>query len=91
MKKLKVNNELLEILNKIASEAKTIEQWKEIESSDMYQTTNYCGGFDSIENEFTFSYHDENSTEYWFQVSLDDIDQLISGQLTEIEIRIADK
>jgi len=91
MKKLKVNNELLGILNTINSESRTIEQWRKIESSDMYQTSNYCGGFDSIENEFTFSYYDEKYTEYWFQLSLDKIDKLISGQMTEIEIRIADK
>jgi len=91
MKKLKVNNDLLGILNKINSESKTIEQWRENESSDMYQTSNYCGGFDSIENEFTFSYYDEKSTEYWFQLSLDNIDKLISGQITEIEMRLADK
>lgn len=41
-----------------------LEQWSLIDSSDQFQTENYSGGFDSTENEFTFSYFDENRNEY---------------------------
>lgn len=43
-----------------------------IESSDMFQTKNFCGGFDAIENEFCFSYYNDDK-EFWFQLSLNDI------------------
>ncbi len=90
MKKLKVNNEFIEILKKINSEAKTIEQWRKVESSDMYQTANFCGGFDATEDEFTFSYYGNDSIEYWFQFSIEIIGELINGLIQELELSEAD-
>jgi hypothetical protein len=29
---------------------------------------NYCGGFEGIKDEFTFSYFDKNREEFWFQI-----------------------
>ena len=42
----------------------SIGKWAKKESSDEFQTKNYCGGFDATENEFCFSYYNENKIEY---------------------------
>jgi hypothetical protein len=88
--KLKVDNELLGIFKEIIHENLTIATWSEIESDDQFQTENFCGGFDATDGEFTFSYFDENKTEYWFQKSLEDIQKIVEGEITELPIRPAE-
>ena len=88
--KLIANNELLEIFNDILNRKLTLTQWSEIESCDEFQTDNFCGGFDATEMEFCFSYYDKNKTEYWFQKSMNEIKEIISGKVTEFEIRLAE-
>jgi hypothetical protein len=81
-----VNNEFVEICKEIASQNKSIDEWAEIESDDMFQTKNYVGGFDATEMEFCFSVY-INQKEYWFQVSLKDIHDILVGKLKEYDIR----
>jgi len=64
------NNEFISICNQIKDKGFSIEQWREIESSDMFQTEHFCGGFDADESEFCFSYFAEDGSEYWFQISI---------------------
>ena len=85
--KLRVSEELLKIFKKIVDRNLTIIEWREIESGDEFQSENFCGGFDSIEDEFCFSYYDANKTEYWFQKSLSEITEINKRTITEIEIR----
>ena len=87
--KLKVDEELLGICKKIITRKLTITQWSEIESDDEFQTKNYCGGFDATENEFCFSYFDKNRIEYWFQISLNEVDDMLNGNIFEFEIKLA--
>lgn len=54
--KLKISSEFLSICKQIQKEDLDLESWSLIESSDQFQTTNFCGGFDATENEFCFSY-----------------------------------
>lgn len=68
--KISLSEELVEILEKIKAEKKTLKEWCEIESSDMYQTQHFNGGFDADEEEFTFSYYDDAGNEFWFQFPL---------------------
>lgn len=83
------NEDFEEIVNKILTENKTLEEWAEIESDDMFQEGDYVGGFDGTEMEFCFSVF-ENENEYWFQLPLDDIVKLSNGILIEVELREAD-
>ena len=76
--KLKITDELREILSKIKGKQLDEAQWAEIESSDMFQSEHYCGGFDADENEFCFSFWDESRVEYWFQFSLEDVNKALS-------------
>lgn len=87
--KIKVDKEFLEICNKILSSNRTLEEWAECDISDMFQTENYCGGFESLENEFTFSYYGLGQ-EYWFQLSLDEIKLIYDGKNTKISVRPPD-
>jgi hypothetical protein len=85
--KLKIDNELRNICQEILDEDKTEEEWKEIPSGDMFQSKQYCGGYE--ENGFWFSYFNDSNREYWFRIALTDISKIISGEITEIDIKEA--
>lgn len=85
-KKHQIKFEFLSLCNDILDENLDLENWRLIESSDQFQTDNYCGGFDAIENEFTFSYYDEEKKEYWFQLSLEDVQKVRDGEIVEVEL-----
>lgn len=84
---IKVNDEFIKICEEILSYNRTELEWADYESCDMFQSENYCGGFEEVE--FTFSYY-EGENEYWFQLSLDDIKAIKNGKITEINARIPD-
>ncbi|KZN34367.1 hypothetical protein N480_22450 [Pseudoalteromonas luteoviolacea S2607] len=65
--------EFKEILLRIEGHNLTEELWAEIESSDMFQSEIFCGGFDADENEFCFSFYERDRNEYWFQFPLDEV------------------
>lgn len=88
--RLKINYDFITICKQIQKENLDLEGWYLIESSDQFQTNEFCGGFDATEGEFCFSYYDKNGIEYWFQFPLFDIDKIIDGKIDEIEIRKAD-
>ena len=88
--KLKIDRELLEIFKDILNRNLTLTEWRKIESSDEFQTEKYCGGFDATEDEFCFSYYGSNKVEYWFQKSMDEIEQIYGGKINEFEIRVAE-
>lgn len=88
---LKIDIELKSIFEQIINENKTQDQWSEIESSGMFQTKKYCGGFDALENEFCFSYYDYNKKEFWFQISLQKIHSCLNNEIKSIKIRPANK
>jgi len=87
MKTIKVSSELMKILLEIKSENKTIVEWREVESSDSFQSENFCGGFDETEDEFTFSYYFNERNEYWFQFSLIQLEDLVDGIIKELAVR----
>jgi len=88
--KHKFKKEFLSICKEIFKKDLNIGQWALIESSDEFQNDKYCGGFDATENEFTFSYYNENDEEFWFQLSLNNIKDVIEGKITEIETKRAE-
>ena len=65
-----ITKELISICKQINDKEYSIEQWRDIESSDMFQTEHFCGGFDADESEFCFSHYTDGGKEYWFQFSL---------------------
>ncbi len=83
----KIEPEFISICKLILQENLSLMEWSNNESSDQFQTERYCGGFDGTENEFTFSYFDEDENEFWFQLSLLDIENVEKKIITKIEIR----
>lgn len=68
---------------------RTIAEWSECESDDMFQQGGYVGGFDADEKAFCFSVY-RGEGEFWFQVSLGEIHNIVDGQLHKIDIRPAE-
>lgn len=81
-KEIHVDEQLLSICKDILKENLTIKEWTEIESDDMFQTENYEGGFDGTEKEFVFSFYGDK--EYWFQMTLEQVKEIASGQLNSV-------
>ena len=82
-----VDNEFRNICSEIVVENKTEDQWAAIESDDMFQTSKYCGGYDATEMAFCFSYYDEEQKEFWFQLTLAEIQRIVNRQIEKINIR----
>jgi hypothetical protein len=80
------DDQFREICQQIYSENRDVDEWSELESDDMFQQGVYVGGFDADEREFCFSVYLE-SGEFWFQVSLDQIGQIVARNLLVVDIR----
>ena len=87
---LKVDQEFKDICREIKGESKTEDDWALIESSDMFQSENYNGGFDATEMEFCFSYYDQTQKEYWFQMSLEQVKKVLTGEHLTLDMREAE-
>jgi len=83
-----INYDFKEICNNIIFENKTLDEWAEIESDDMFSNENYTGGFDATEMEFCFSVFVDKK-EYWFQIPLSQIIEITKGTITELDIHEA--
>jgi hypothetical protein len=89
--KIPVSEELITIFRNILAKNKTVDEWSEIESDDTFQTPSFCGGFDATEKAFCFRYYDKAGEEFWFQLTLDEIDQFVGAPDGEIGLRPARK
>ena len=88
MEKL-IDKELLEICKKISNKNKSDDEWALIESDDMFQSKYYEGGYDATEEAFCFSYYSHDGKEYWFQLTLEEVYEIIGGSITNISLREA--
>lgn len=79
--KIQVGEELKKICKSIIEENKNECEWSLIESCDMFQTAHYCGGYDATEKAFCFSYYDDNGEEFWFQLTLKQIKEILEEQV----------
>lgn len=86
--KFDVNDEFRDICKSILSENKLDADWVLIESDDMFQSEHFCGGYDSTEHAFCFSYYDDSGKEYWFQISLKEIPNIVNNLISNINIRL---
>jgi hypothetical protein len=87
---LKVDGVFREIARAIVSERNTDEEWAELESDDMFQEGPYVGGYDALEEAFTFSYYADDGREYWFQLMLAEIQEVAAGTRTTVDSRPAE-
>jgi hypothetical protein len=86
---ISVDETFRRICEEILASGLSEREWAERESSDWFQDGPYCGGFEAIEKAFCFSYHTADGTEYWFQVTPDEVEQVSQGVLTRILVREA--
>jgi hypothetical protein len=87
---LVVDEELRNIARRISQQGRQLEDWRAIESDDMFQTEHYIGGFDATEDAFCFSFCPAAGREHWFQFSLDDAVRIADGHLTTLVARPAE-
>src|SRR5882724_1766754 len=71
---LNIDEEFRAICREIRSQNLTIIRWRQIESDDMFQSKSYCGGFEACDDAFCFSYYDSTGQEFWFQLTLQEVE-----------------
>jgi hypothetical protein len=85
--KIKVEEEFLKICRKILKMQLNLEEWSMCESDDAFQSEHFEGGFDATEKAFCFSYYEPDGKEFWFQLTLEEIDKLLKGKIKVLEAR----
>lgn len=83
--KIEVTIEFQEICRQILAENRSEEEWALIENDDGFQTKHYVGGFDATEMAFCFSYFDASSSEFWFQCTLAQVNEIAGGCVSELD------
>lgn len=86
---LRIDDEFATICLEIVEQNLTAAEWSKIESDDWFQTSNYVGGFDAIEQAFCFTYTSQDGAEYWFQITLLEVDDIVAQMITYIQTRPA--
>lgn len=87
---LEVTEGFRQLCRSIEAEGRTLEEWSAIESDDMFQVESFEGGFDAIEDAFCFSFYDDDGSEWWFQVTLEEVRQIAGGELERLDARPAE-
>ena len=87
--KLTPDAEFVEICREIRADNLTVEEWREVESDDMFQSEHFCGGFEEGDDAFCFSYYSPDGQEYWFQITLDEAQRIAAGELIMLDLRPA--
>lgn len=83
---IRIDKNLKEIAQEIIKENLTESEWSERESCDWFQKDNIVGGYDKDENAFCFSYYDENNDEYWFQLTMNEVNEINDGEKESVEL-----
>ena len=82
--------ELRGLCAEILAESLTEAEWAEHESDDMFQSDHYCGGFESEESAFCFSHYREDGSEWWFQLTLEQVGRVARGEAVQLDARPAE-
>lgn len=87
---IQFSEEFTQICSEIIKEAKSQDEWAEIESDDMFQSQHYAGGYDADEMAFCFSFFNNTGDEFWFQLTLDEVEAVVKGSLNRVSARPAE-
>lgn len=87
--KIQISDQLRKVAAEIIKERKSDDEWALIESDDMFQEGSLVGGYDATESAFCFSWYDEGK-EFWFQVTLGEVEKIAKGEDVLIDGREAD-
>jgi hypothetical protein len=80
-------DELVRHCQAISALRRSVNDWALYESSDEFQSAHYCGGFESEEEAFCFSYYDPQGGEMWFTLSLGQAQTIAQGRSVIVELR----
>lgn len=86
--RMPISEDLRAICREIVAKGKCENEWSEIESTDMFQSPSVHGGFEALELAFCFSLYSEDGQEYWFNLTLDQVEAVVLGDLHEVEVRL---
>lgn len=83
--RIKIDDELKAIAQKILNMDRTEEEWTEDESWDHFQSETICGGYDACERMFTFGRYRDGNEIYTVQFTYDDVPLITRGIMQAIE------
>ena len=87
MTERRLDDELIDLCRTILATGRTIEAWRERESDDEFQSPHYVGGYDATEDAFCFSYYDDAQEEWWFQLSLEELESVPTDDPPTFDLR----
>lgn len=87
--KLQIDPELQVLALELASRDWSLDQWC-AQADQSFESEHYCGGFDSDEQHFCFSGYAEGGNQCWFEFSLEQLQQISRGELTELDAELAE-
>jgi hypothetical protein len=82
-KQIEVTDELKNICSDILKLDENGRNWSNNHSLNEFKSDNFSGGWDIIEQEFSFYYY-ENKLEYLFGLTIDEIRNIVDGKQTWI-------
>jgi hypothetical protein len=87
--KLRVSQKFVVICQRIVDTDWTESEWAAHEADDWFQTDHFDGGYDATENAFCFSYVRADLCEYWLQLTLPEVHDVLAGRIQELSARLA--
>ena len=84
------DTELYRLCARIVAESLTESQWAEREADDTFQSQHYSGGFDAGECAFCFSHYRDDGSEWWFQLTLAEVQSIARGEPVPLNERLSE-
>lgn len=82
---LPVTENLLSICKEIVQEGMSDEEWSYHAAEDWFQTETVTGGYNMLEEIFTFSYYPPEGGELWFALTLSEVSEVATGTRTVVD------
>ena len=77
--KLTIDDEFRDICRAIISQVDCEGDASLVESDDEYQCSNFCGGWQSSDSKFWFSFYAPDGGDYIFSLTIDDVRRVAGG------------
>ena len=85
---MKVAGPVLQICREIKEVGLTEEAWDDNRSDDGIQVGAFWGGYHDPEDQFWFFFTDSYWRTYRFQIKLEDVEKMLSGEITRIRTEL---
>ncbi len=88
---MKVAEPILQICREIKEVGLTEEAWDDNRSDDGIQVGAFWGGYLDPEEQFWFQFMDSYWRTYKFQIRLEDVEKILSGEITRIRTELTSR